>query len=84
MNELYFLGIDIIEETKTIMNLTSDSCTEGMSESELKAYQLGITNVFSILESVLQSNDEMIIVNMEGLDVATELSIDDLEEYYLK
>ena len=83
MEELYFLGIDIIEETKTIMNLTSDACTDGMSESELKAYQLGVTNVFSILESVLQSEDEMIIINMNGLEVATELSIDDLEEYYL-
>ena len=83
MNELYFLGIDIIEEAKTIMKLTSDSCTEGMSESELKAYRLGVNNVFSILESVLQSNDDMLVVNMSGLEVATELSIDDLEEYYL-
>ena len=65
------------------MNLTSDVCTNGMSESELKAYQLGMANVFSILESVLQHEDEMIVVNMNGLEVATELSLDDLTEYYL-
>lgn len=82
MNELYFLGVDIIEETKNMMKLAAVVCTDGMSESELKAYKLGVDNVMSVLQSVLE-NDDMIVINMEGLDIPTELSIDNLEDYYL-
>lgn len=80
MNELYFIGMDIIEEVKTLSDLTAITCTDGMTESELDAYNLGIKNTLSAL-SALIDEDGMHIVNISGLDVATELTIDELEEY---
>ncbi len=80
MNELYFLGMDITEETKALVDFTTITCTDGMTENELEAYKLGIKNTLSALKAVL-NNDDMPVINICGLDIQTELSIDDLEEY---
>lgn len=82
MNELYFLGMDIVEETKTLVDFTTATCTNGMTENELKAYKMGIDNTVSALKAVLQS-DDMAVVNIEGFEVPTELSVDEVEEYYI-
>ena len=80
MNERYFIGMDIINEVKAMSNLTIMTCTEGMTDIELDAYKLGIKNTISALKALLDEND-MPVVNISGLDVATELTIDELEEY---
>lgn len=81
MNELYLLGVDIIEEVKNMMRLSEVVCTDGMTENELKAYQMGVTNVISALEAVVRE-DDIPAVDIPGLEIPTELSIDELEEYY--
>lgn len=81
MNELYFLGMDIAEETKNLMKITTIACTDGMTESELKAYKLGVENTISALKTVMEE-DEVAVVNINGFEIPTELSIDELEEYY--
>lgn len=81
MSELYFLGADIIVETTNLLNLTSDICTNGMNENELKAYKMGIKNTLSALKSIIEESD-LPVINMAGLEIQTELSIEDLEEYY--
>ena len=82
MHELYFLGMDIVEETRNINKFNTILCTDGMTESELKAYELGIENTLSALKSVLEREGEMIVVDIEGLDIPTELFVDELQEYY--
>jgi hypothetical protein len=74
--------MDIIEETRAISKFNTILCTDGMSESELKAYELGIENTLSALKSVLEREGEMIVVDIEGLDIPTELFVDELQEYY--
>lgn len=81
MNELYFLGMDIIEEVKSIVNLSEIICTNGMTESELKAYQMGVANTLSALKAAIRE-DDIPVVDISGLEIPTELSIDELEEYY--
>lgn len=81
MSELYFLGADIIVETKNLLNLTSDACTDGMNENELKAYKMGVENALSALKSIIEESD-LPVINMAGLEIQTELSIEDIEEYY--
>ena len=81
MNELYFIGMDIIEEVKTLSKFTVNTCTDGMTDSELSAYELGVKNTISALKALLDENG-MSVVNIKGLDVATELTIDELEEYF--
>ena len=82
MNELYFLGMDIVEEIKNMINISTIICTNDMTENELKAYKLGVKNVLSALKSVVQ-DDNMLVVNIKGLEIPTELSIDELEGYYV-
>jgi hypothetical protein len=82
MNELYFLGMYIVEETRHINKFSEIICTDGMTESELKAYQIGIDNTLSALKSVIATDGGMAVVNIDGLDNPTELTIDELQEYY--
>lgn len=82
MNELYFLGMDIVEETRTISKFSTIICTDGMTENELKAYELGIENALSALKSVLATEDNIIAVNIDGFDIPTELTFEEIQEYY--
>lgn len=82
MNELYFLGMDIVEETRTISKFSTIICTDGMTENELKAYELGIENVLSALKSVLATERNMVAINIEDFDIPTELTFEELQEYY--
>jgi len=81
MNELYFLGMDIVEEVKSMVNVTMLACTNGMTENELNAYKLGVQNVLSALDTAIYDTD-LIAVNINGMDIPTELSVDELEEFF--
>lgn len=80
MDELYFIGMDIVEETKALVDFTTITCTEGMTDNEIKAYDFGVKNTISALKAILTDN-EMMVINIPGLDIQTELSIDEVEEY---
>ena len=81
MSELYFLGMDIIEEVKHMVDATELACTEGMTESELNAYRLGVQNVLAALDTTVCDTD-LIVANINGMDIPTELSVDELEEFF--
>ena len=81
MDELYFLGMDVVDETKSLVDFTMITCTSGMTDNELAAYQLGVNNVMSTLKTVL-SDSGLKVINITGLDTPTELSIDDIEQSY--
>ena len=71
MDEVYFLGMDIIEEVKNIINLSATICTDGMTENEAKAYQTGVMNTISALEAIIREND-IPVVDMSGVEIPTE------------
>lgn len=81
MNELLFVGMDIVEETKFLVNFSTSICTDGMTESELKAYKMGVTNVLSALTATLDSADGAFIININGMETQEEFDIADLEHY---
>ena len=81
MNTLYFIGMDIVEEVKSMVDATTLACTYGMTENELKAYQLGVQNVLSALDATIYDN-ELVVVNINSMEVPTELSVDELEEFF--
>jgi hypothetical protein len=84
MNELFFIGTDILEETKRLSEFTTIMCTDGMTDSELSAYKLGVQNTLSALMAVLDvDEDNECVVNINGMEIPTELDIDDLEKYLL-
>lgn len=81
MNEVYFLGVDIVEEVKSMVDVITLTCTNGMTENELKAYELGIKNMLSVLDATIYDTD-LPVVNINGMDTPTELSIDELEHFF--
>ena len=83
MKELYFVGMDIIEETKMLVDFTTSICTDGMNENELKAYKMGVANTLSALKEVLASADGNFVVNINGMEMQEEFDIADLEHYLL-
>jgi hypothetical protein len=82
MSELYFMGVDIIKEAKDLMKLSSTIVTNGMTKEEVRAYDLGTHNAMAVLDSILNENG-IPVVNINGLETPTELSVEDLENYYL-
>lgn len=81
MNELYFLGMDITAEVKELMRLMEIVGVDGMSESELKAYKLGVDHVMAALKSTLDNSDTAII-HIDDMEIPTELSVDEVAAYY--
>ena len=75
MNELLFTAMDIPKEIRRILNSTPIG--NGMTEGEVIAYQLGTYNTISLLKSLLES-DEHIVFHIRGLDMPTELDIDEI------
>ena len=79
MNELCFLGTDIVVEVKDLMRLMTITTTDDMDENELKAYHLGIDNTIEALKYVLDGNG-LPVINICGLEVPTELSVEEITE----
>ena len=82
MDELFFVGMDVVEETKNIINAATPDCTIGMTDSELQAYNLGITNTLSVLKSVIFTDCvNEFVLNINGFETPTEFTNDDLIRY---
>lgn len=83
MKELYFVGMDIVEETKMLVDFSTSICTDGMTENELNAYQLGVANTMSALKETLRSVNNAFAVNINGMEIQEEFDITDLEHYLM-
>lgn len=78
MNELYFLVMNIPDETKDIVyNLSNNICKE-MSELEQQAYYLGIENTISVLKNILEQDKNSIVINNSDIETSEEMDIDEL------
>ena len=79
MDELFFIGMDVVEETKNLVNTTLAACTNGMTESELQAYNMGIKNTLSALKGIMSvDTSNEFVINIDGLETPTEFDSDDL------
>ena len=82
MDELFFVGMDIVEETKNIVNAATPNCTRGMTDSELQAYNLGLKNTLSTLKSVVYTDGvNEFALHIDGFGTPTEFTNDDLIDY---
>lgn len=78
---LIFTAMDISSETtKLIANDgTMLSCTKGMSDTEKKAYEIGISNTINALNALLVNN-EYPVIHFSLMDKIEEISCDELIE----
>ena len=78
LQDIFFTGMNVPEEAQKLMN-QMPSCTDGMTDSELKAYEMGIKNALWAVKTVLEL-DEHIVFHDSELSVMTEFDLDDLIE----
>ena len=78
MNELYFVGVDVAETTRKLMHEDYEVITNGMTKTELMAYNLGIENTISALKTIMETaNENEVVIHIDGLEVETEFTTDD-------
>ena len=82
MNELLFSAMDVPNEVQKILDEKADAICKGMTESERKAYDFGVSTVLNLTRGLLEL-DEDISVHVLGLDHIEEMDVAELEERFL-
>lgn len=78
LQDILFVGMDVPKEAQKLMN-QMPPCTDGMTDSELKAYEMGIKNALWATQTVLELDEHIVFHNPE-LSIMTEYDLDDLIE----
>lgn len=79
MRDIIFLGMDICKEMDKITSqlLCKKEC-DGMNDSQLAAYKMGIKNTLSLLRSTIETDDNHLVINIIGLNDVEEFYVEDL------
>ena len=76
LRDILLTGMDIPNETRKL--LSRFTVTDGMTESELKAYKMGVENTIRAMQALI--NLDQIVFHLEGNDCIEEFDLDDLIE----
>lgn len=74
LRDILFTGMDIPNETRKL--LSRFTVTDDMTESELKAYEMGVENTIRAMQAII--NIDQIVFHLEGNDCVEEFDLDDL------
>lgn len=77
LRDILFTGMNVMNETRRL--LSRFTVTDGMTESELKAYEMGVENTLRATQTLLEQ-DPHIVFHLEGHDCMEEFDLDDLIE----
>lgn len=77
--DLLLLGMDIPKIVEKFVNERESEITNGMTESELKAYRMGVSNTINSLSGWV--NNDMLTVHINDLEIPTELDLEEIERY---
>lgn len=83
MDELIFVGTPIRKDTRVILDKVTEQVCVGMTDSEKKAYEMGVENTFRAIECLLEADDEPKLY-MPDLEISTEMTLDEVKEYFCK
>ena len=82
MNELLFSAMDVPNEVQKILDEQAEGICKGMTESERKAYDFGVSTVLNLTRQLLEM-DEDIAVHIPGFDHIEEMDVEGLEKIFL-
>lgn len=77
LRDLLFTGMNVVHETREL--LENVEATNGMTDGELKAYEMGVENALSAVKTLLEQ-DEHIVFHLEDHYYIEEFDLDDLIE----
>lgn len=85
MNEIMFIGLDILEEVKKMLDEADEKICKNMNPDEKDVYDFGVVTALSALEVVLTSNqeDNEVFVHIPGQDIQEEFDYKDLSKLIL-
>lgn len=85
MNEIMFIGLDILEEVKKMLDEADEKICKNMSPDEKDVYDFGVVTALSALKAVLTSNqeDNEVFVHIPGQDIQEEFDYEDLSQLIL-
>ena len=83
MGELLFIGVPIEKETLAILDKVTEKACNGMTDSEKRAYEMGITNTILAMSALLSDDDEPKLY-MPNIEISTEMTLDEVKEYFNK
>lgn len=75
---LIFTAMNIENETRKLVDSAMSDCTKGMTNTEKKAYEMGISNTINALNCLII--DEYPVVHIEGIKHIEEIDCDELIE----
>lgn len=81
MDELLFVGVPIEKEVLALLDKVKNQVCNGMTDSEKKAYDMGITNTILSMTSLLECDDEPKLY-MPNLEISTEMTLDEVIKYF--
>jgi hypothetical protein len=76
LRDLLFTGMDVPNEARKV--LAKFTVTDGMTESELKAYKMGVENALRATRALLEI--DQLVFHVAGYDVIEEFDLDELIE----
>lgn len=83
MDELIFVGTPIRKDTRVILDKVAEQVCAGMTDSEKQAYEMGVENTFRAIECLLEVDNEPKLY-MPNLEISTEMTLDEVKEYFCK
>ena len=83
MEELLFVGVPIDKEVLALLDKAKNQVCNGMTDSEKRAYDMGITNAALAIASLLEADDTPKLY-MPNLEISTEMTLDEVMEYFCK
>ena len=83
MEELLFVGVPIEKEVLALLDKVKNQVCNGMTDSEKRAYDMGITNAILTITSLLEADDEPKLY-MPNLEISTEMTLDEVIEHFCK
>ena len=83
MDEFLFIGVPIEKEILALLDKVTEQVCNGMTDSEKKAYDIGITNTILAMTSLLEADNEPKLY-MPNLEISTEMTLDEVIEYFCK
>lgn len=85
MDELFFTGVDILEQTRKLVESATDNVCKGLTDAEKEIYLGGVTNTLSALQCMLEVDcDGEPLVYIPGIEGFVEMSLEELEDRFLK
>ena len=74
---MLFTGMNVINEARNL--LEEFKATNGMTDSELAAYNMGVGNALNTVMALIEGDDH-IVVHLKGHHYIEELDLDELIE----